>query len=358
MALSRISGWAGISRFGGIGDNLIAASPARALHSKGLKVEMITGDPAWVVFENNPFIDKLSIKTKREIPDDMLGWQRWFAGRSDEYDTFANLSHSCESSLAFQTAQTQFWWPDHVRRRIADHNYLEFVHDICGAPHEFGSLFFPTDAELQNSLETKMKVGVRCLCWSISGTRLDKIHPYSSMIIARIIKELNVPVVLMGAPGKNFADAQSIEGHVRRQNGSTQGLHIAISPDADNPTWPIRRSLAFAQHCDVVVGPDTGLMWSVAFEPMPKVMLLSHASPENITKHWINTTTLHADQARVPCWPCHRLHDGPDTCVANRENNGAACMTDIGTEAIMDAVKVALEAVLVLPFRSVSFKEG
>ena len=160
------------------------------------------------------------------------------------------------------------------------------------------------------------------------------------MIIARIIKELNVPVVLMGAPGKNFADAQSIEGHVRRQNGSTQGLHIAISPDADNPTWPIRRSLAFAQHCDVVVGPDTGLMWSVAFEPMPKVMLLSHASPENITKHWINTTTLHADQNKVPCWPCHRLHNDMSTCTPAKDGvPGAACMADIPVETVMETIK-------------------
>jgi hypothetical protein len=34
---------------------------------------------------------------------------------------------------------------------------------------------------------------------------------------------------------------------------------------------------------------------SAAFEAMPKIMLLSHASEENITKHWVNTTTLHAD---------------------------------------------------------------
>ena len=37
-----------------------------------------------------------------------------------------------------------------------------------------------------------------------------------------------------------------------------------------------------------MIGPDTGLMWGVAMEAMPKIMLLSHASPENITKHWTN----------------------------------------------------------------------
>ena len=77
----------------------------------------------------------------------------------------------------------------------------------------------------------------------------------------------------------------------------------------------------------------------VRLEPMPKIALLSHASAENITKHWLNTTTLHADQNRVPCWPCHKLHDTKDTCVENKEKNGAACISDISVETIMGHVR-------------------
>jgi hypothetical protein len=160
------------------------------------------------------------------------------------------------------------------------------------------------------------------------------------MIVARIIKEIGAPVVLIGAPGKNFEMAQTIQEHVRRQNGSEAGLHVAISPEAENKSWPIRRGLAFAQACDLVVTPDTGPAWAVAFEPMPKVMLLSHASPENITKWWINTTTLHAGP-EVTCWSCHRLHDSKDTCTPNREGNGAACISDISVECLMTAIKAA-----------------
>jgi hypothetical protein len=70
--------------------------------------------------------------------------------------------------------------------------------------------------------------------------------------------------------------------------------------------------------------------------------MLSHASPENITKHWTNTTTLHADQGHVPCWPCHRLHTDGSTCVANHDNDGPACMADISIDTIVRAVKTAL----------------
>ena len=60
---------------------------------------------------------------------------------------------------------------------------------------------------------------------------------------------------------------------------------------------------------------------------------------ENITKNWVNTTTLHADPFRVPCHPCHRLHDDISTCKPSADNpNVAACMADISVESILKAV--------------------
>ena len=141
--------------------------------------------------------------------------------------------------------------------------------------------------------------------------------------------------------------AQAIVEHVKLSNSTTDlecwcasGIVAAgirawwIIQLADPPfTWyAITAS-------DVVITPDTGPAWACALEPMPKIALLSHASAENITKHWLNTTTLHADQNRVPCWPCHKLHDTKDTCVENKEKNGAACISDISVETIMGHVK-------------------
>ena len=73
--------------------------------------------------------------------------------------------------------------------------------------------------------------------------------------------------------------------------------------------------------------------------PMPKIVLLSHASPTNITKHWVNTITLHADQARVPCWPCHQLHETPETCVKAEKADAAACITDIHDTVVLDHIR-------------------
>ncbi len=61
-------GWAGVARMGGIGDNLLAASALRPLKRMGYKTEMITSPSAQVVFQNNPFLDKLSVKPDGSIP--------------------------------------------------------------------------------------------------------------------------------------------------------------------------------------------------------------------------------------------------------------------------------------------------
>lgn len=336
--------WAGIARMGGIGDNLIAASVLRPLKRQGYMIEVITQKPHGVVFENNPFIDKLSIKDARNFPQGGgLEWQKFFAMRVDEYDHFVHLSHTVEHLCAFFPAQTAFWWPVEARRKIANRNYIEAAMDIACVPYEFGPLFFPTVDETDQAIETKGRVDGKLVGWCLTGTRIDKAYSLAPTAIARIIKELGVTVFLFGAPNdKDRSCAITTFEEVERTNGSKAGLYNCISPDSEQPTWGMRRSLTQAIHCDVMVGPDTGPMWACAFEKTPKVLLLSHASVHNISTHWENTAVLHADPFRVPCWPCHRLHDDPSTCVPNSRNNGAACTSDISVEAIVQAVAAGL----------------
>ena len=336
METRRPNGWAGLSRFGGIGDDLIVAVALPGLKKKYGHVEVITGGDQAIVFENNPYIDKLSVTAKDSIPNpNPEEWQAWFKRRSAEYDFFIHLSHSCETLRALLPTQTQFWWPAEWRRKFCGHNYLETVLDICGLPHEFGPLFFPTDDEKSQAQETKKKVGEKVIGWVISGTRVDKFHPYAPQAIARLIREVG-PVVMLGAPmSKNLETAKAIQADVLKINSTDAGLHLALSSDEKNPNWPVRRILTFAQACDVVISPDTGPAWAVAFEPNQKIIMLSHASQTNITRHWTNTTTLHADQTRVPCWPCHQLHNSGETCTPNKEGTASACISDISVETIV-----------------------
>lgn len=335
--------WAGIARLGGIGDNLIAASVLRPIKRMGYNTEVITGSPGHLVFLNNPFVDKLTVKRDGDIPGG-ADWQKWFVARSKEYDLFAHLSHSCEVRHACLVDSTTFWSPASYRRRVCAGSYLETAHDIVGVPHTFGPLFFPTDEEKDRAQKTKKEqIKGRFIAWVISGSRVDKIYPYMNIAAARIIKELGIPVVAIGSGPKQFEFAKEIQERVKRQNSTDEGFHVALSPD-DAPQggdrhWSVRRSLSLALAADLVITPDTGVAWAVAMEAMPKIVLLSHASPENITKHWVNTTTLHADPDNVPCWPCHRLHDTIDTCHKGPNTEAAACMSDISVETILEKVK-------------------
>lgn len=351
------SRWAGIARFGGVGDNLIAASVLRPLKRLGYYTEVITTNKdTSSVYRNNPFLDKLSMKGDGEIPNGEE-WQKWFASRAKEYDIFVNLSHTCESHHALFKNSTEFWWPQDYRRKICAGSYLETVHDVVGVPHTFGPLFFPTEDERDRATRTRdEQIGGPYVAWVLSGSRVDKIYPYAAMAIARIIRELGLQVVMLGVGDKQFEMAKQIMEHVGRQNGTTKGLHLALSPENADPgghqSWSVRRSLTQAQLASVVVTPDTGVAWAVAFEDMPKVVMVSHASAENITKHWVKTVTLHANEARVPCWPCHRLHDTIETCVPNKDGgHAAACISDISVETIVSEVDRLRPGGNVVPLR-------
>jgi len=333
--------WACIARHGGFGDNLIASTVLPGLKKRYDKVEVISGEPFHVLFENNPHIDKLTVH-KKGYPEwgDGHSWQRWHHERSKEYAFYANLSHSCESLGVLLKIQTEYWWSDKMRRQLCGRSYLELAMDICDLPYdEIAPDFYPTEEEKAKAAETKRKhCGERAVGWVLNGSRIDKHHHLADVMIARVIRELGLPVILLGAPGKDYANAKLIRKEVEKLNHSADGLNVAMSADSENPTWPPRRICAQAQASDIVVGPDTGPLWAVAMHEMPKVMMASHAGPTNITKHWKNTTTLAADPKRVPCFPCHRLHDDNTLCTPNADNNGAACISDITVEAVLETV--------------------
>lgn len=337
--------WACVSRMGGFGDNLIASSVFPGLKKRYGHLEVMSSALMGDLFKNNPYIDKLSIyPDKVVLPAGEPSWVNVNDLRSKEYKFFADLSHSCEVTGVFFDHQIQFHWPAKMRRQLCSKSYLELVHDICDIPYsEIAPNFFPTDEEMAQALETKQKIGPKTIGWVMSGSRIDKTHPQADVAITRIIRELGIPVVLFGAPGKDYDLAKLIMVEVKKRNHSTDGLHLAMSPTAENPSWPPRRICSQLHTCDLVIGPDTGPMWAVAMRDMPKVMLASHAGGYNVTAHWVNTTTLEADRGRVPCYPCHQLHNDSRFCTPNADKNGAACISDITVDTIVSTVASLLK---------------
>jgi len=338
--------WCAIYRAAGIGDLLIASSPVAQL-AKTFNVEVMCDKSYGELWEHNPHVAKITEFPNGTLPTDLMEWIKWFRTQSKAYNAFYNLSQTCEVSLALANGQVAFDWPASARRKLCDRNYLEMVHDVCEVPYDFdpGPRFYASDEEKADAIRVKGTVGERVIGIPVSGSRIDKVWPWLPMLAAKIISQLKLPVILFGAPnGRDVEIANRAHEIVAKLNGSDKDLHCCISKDTKEQTvtWSMRRNMAQLQTCDLVIAPDTGLAWSVAMEPMPKIVIVSHASPRNITDHWIATTTLHADAKRVPCWPCHRLHESPETCVKAEKVDAAACMDDVHDEVVLEHIRKLL----------------
>ncbi len=100
----------------------------------------------------------------------------------------------------------------------------------------------------------------------------------------------------------------------------------------------LRDVLTLAPLCQLVIGPETGVLNSVAFETNSKVVFLSHSSETNLTRDWTNTEALHAN---TPCYPCHRLHYDHTYCPQDEATAAAQCQVDLSPAAVWDAVQRA-----------------
>jgi len=342
--------WCGVARFGGIGDDLIASSVLPGLKRKYGMVEVLTNKPQGIVFENNPNIDKLTYIKEGDIPDQHAEvWQEWFVKRSHEYDgNFWHLSHTCEMDLALFPGQGKFNAIPEFRRKYCGINYLEYVHDFCGLPYApIGARFYPTDAEQATAQQDKVEKllngsgsGRPLIGYVCSGTRVDKRHPLAGIFLARLISELGATVALFGGWHKDRMIGEEIEKQVRNHNRNLDGIRSCISISDKEDIWPLRRGLTQLQNCDMVITPDTGPAWAVSMVHIPKILIVSHASAENIGKYWVDTTILEADRSRVPCYPCHRLHTDFRTCTPNFDETGPACTSDVSVEAIVRCAKL------------------
>jgi len=223
-------------------------------------------------------------------------------------------------------------YSDETRHRLFDKiNYLEATHDIAAVPHEFNPKFYPSEAELRWAKALKGTMSGKMVVWGVNGSSVHKVYPWTQ-IVAKWLAERGFHVVLTGdaVQGKEFQNA--ILDALKKTDIDMAYLH----PMAGELT--IRQTLTLAQVADCVVGPETGLLNAVAHENVPKVIMLSHSTADNLTKHWKNVTVLSADRAKVGCSGCHRLHYDWTYCPQDEETNAALCASAIKPSLIMDAI--------------------
>lgn len=316
-----------VVRYGGIGDCMQASSVLPALKKQGYHITFHTTTEGYGFLKHDPHIDAWWIQDKGQINEHEL--RDFWEYISKKYDKWVNLTEIVEGTLLPMHLHTPFWWPRKARERLTDVNYMELSHLVADVPFDFQPAFYPSPKERKWAEKERKKIG-KCILWTISGSSVHKIWPYMDVLISRIMLERpDWQVVLVGDELCRIMIETPWEEEPRVLCRSGK--------------WSVRDTLAFAREADLVIGPETGIINSVATMDTPKLIWLSHSSIENLTKHWVNTISLVPDDC--DCYPCHQLHYSFEFCKRDGQDTGTAmCQANINPEIAWHALTTLMDS--------------
>lgn len=323
-----------IVRYGGYGDMLMSATVFSGLKQQGYDITVNTIPRGYDIIKNDPHVDNWIIQDDGQC--DMTELNEYWHAISSGYDKFINLSESVEGTFLPVAGSIPHTWPYDVRRKMLGGNYYEFAYDLAGLKYSADDPpdhppFYPTDRERRIADKRKASIaagGKKVIMWCLSGSSLHKAWPYTDAVIAEfMIKTNNVSFVLVGDEYCKIMEmGWENEPRVHLKSGK----------------WSIRETLSFAQNADIVVGPQTGVVASVAWSDVQKIIFLSHSSEENLTKYWKNTISLTPSIDRCKCYPCHQLHHGFEHCKRDEKTGAAQCQAAIEPPEVVEAIEMSM----------------
>jgi ADP-heptose:LPS heptosyltransferase/predicted SAM-dependent methyltransferase len=310
---------AGLVRLGAYGDALWASSVAWHLKREGYHLTVYTERAGAEVLAHDPHVDRI-IELPHQLLDD-VELTLYLIHEARKYQRFVNLTGAVETRLLPHPHELPYHWPHAVRHAYCDRNYLEELHTIAQVPQEYRQRFYPTADELAWSREERARFDGPLVVLQAAGSGLPKTWPYVQRFL-EIMAAKAVHVVVVGE------------------------LRAPLEPPAHfahvvGKQLPMRLAMTLAGIADVVVGVESAIVNAVAFEEVPKVVLLSHSSHENLTKHWRNTAAFQVEG--LACYPCHRLHRGFEFCPQDPQTKHAACMSAQSAELVAELVLNFLE---------------
>lgn len=329
-----------VVRYGGMGDSIQSANILPELKRQGYHVTFMTTPRGHDILKHDPHIDEFYLQDTDQVPNQEL--TEFWVANARHYDRFINLSESVEGTLLAMPGRANHMWPDNLRREMLGINYLEFTAKLAELPYRSDARFYATDAEearaeqflaeirreLAGPLPPMARTPQRFnIMWALAGSSIHKFYPWQDDVIANVLAAIPEAVVIFTGDiaCKILEAGWEATARVRLTSGEME----------------VRDTLTLAQRVDCVVGPETGVLNAVAFEPIPKVIMLSHSSKENLSKHWVNTTTL--EPANTACFPCHRLHYTREFCHEDKETGAAMCQKDIAPKLVFDAIVQAYQ---------------
>lgn len=305
----------GLVRVGAHGDAIWASSPCALLKEQGYHVTAYVASTGGEILKHDPNIDRLVVLPDGVLTDDEL--IAYWLHEAVKHTKWVNLIGSVEKRLLFHPSSNEFYLSHKLRHHFADRNYLEMVHDYADLPHTFRQKYYPSAQEMDfaRTIKNKLPGGDKTplVVLNPCGSGPAKTWPHAQRFMG-----------LCNAAGVNCV----VLGDLRLPLDEVEPHGIVLGKEL-----PVRAALALAQLADCVVGTESLIANSVAMEPMLKVVILSHSSNVNLTKHWVNTAALEAPQ--VSCHPCHRVHGGDLSFCAKDTNTGAsACMASATADTV------------------------
>ena len=333
---------AAIVRYGAQGDMIQMSSILPWLKEQGYHVTVYCQAGAgYEVVKHDPHIDRFIVQDKDQVPNQFLG--EFWAYTRKKYTKWINLCESVEGTLLASPGRANWEWPNALRAKYLDRNYLEWTHELAEVPPPYRPKFYSTVQEREKSKWNARRWGAKNVLWSLAGSSGHKVWPHIDVMIARLMLEYpGVHVVLVGDESCQILEhGWTKEPRVHCQSGK----------------WSIRESMAFAEQADLIIGTETGLLNAAGSMDVPKIVTLSHSSKEMLTKHWLATIAL--DQpAGVGCakHPCRQLHGSGETdnwldCPQDKETGTALCQVSIGPEQMWLAIQSVLGVPIAMPKR-------
>jgi ADP-heptose:LPS heptosyltransferase len=339
-----------VIRYGGFGDMLIASSVFAALKDLGFHVTVNCDSRGDDVIRHDPNVNAKWLQDKDQVPNEQLGG--YWEALGSFFDKTINLSESIEGKLLALPDRREYAMPHEARHELLNVDYLKFTHLLAGVPAEnYRPAFYPTAEEVISAKALMAdRPGPRVL-WCLAGSSVHKVWPWVDKAAEMLLADTSASILFAGDAGCQMLEhailqdlaakilgMPFIKSHDMRPRDIVRALEPKIGHKRiylGSGVLSIRETLAAAQQADVVVGPETGVMWAVAMDPaVAKIVFMSHSSAQQMCQHWQNVTAI---EPGVLCHPCHRMHYDSEHCPRDEATGASICAASILAVDFMQA---------------------
>lgn len=310
-----------VVRYGAIGDAIWATPVVRQLKREGYYVVYNCTPYSAQVLKHNPNIDEFLLQEKNYIPNKDLGdyWKTIGEG----FDKVINLSQSVERKLLKCEGSDDYEWSQKKRHKNCNINYQDETMKAAGYPNMKGEMPELHFSEVEESLAQNLRMVNKdkfLVMWALCGSSFHKIYPWAPYVAGELDRNFeDIRVITVGDYLCKILEWQMNN----TKNCSGQ--------------WTIRQSMIMTKYADLVIGPETGMLNAASCYDTPKIVFMSHSTPENLTKYWKNCTSL--EPKNCSCYPCHRLMY-TDACPKGKKTKEAAkCSESIEPKLVYDTIK-------------------